>query len=155
MKRVITGQKRYRHAFTFIELVIVLGIISLVLVVTVPRLGGIYDRVLVEEQTRIVEQDLLWLRSEARRTGVATVFRCNGANGYTMTVVENDESKAENRPFVSERVSMSSNARYGLVVFQARGTAFEKCTLTFSAGKEKRIIVVNNLGRIRVGRGNG
>ena len=101
MKRVITGQKRYRHAFTLIELVIVLGIISLVLVVTVPRLGGIYDRVLVEEQTRIVEQDLLWLRSEARRTGVATVFRCNGANGYTMTVVENDESKAENRPFVS------------------------------------------------------
>ena len=55
MKRVITGQKRYRHAFTLIELVIVLGIISLVLVVTVPRLGGIYDRVLVEEQTRIVE----------------------------------------------------------------------------------------------------
>ena len=56
MKRAITGQKRYRHAFTLIELVIVLGIISLVLVVTVPRLGGIYDRVLVEEQTRSVEQ---------------------------------------------------------------------------------------------------
>lgn len=154
MKRESIGLKKYRHAFTLIELVMVLGIISVVLVVTVPRLGAIYDRVLVEEQTRIVEQDLLWLRSEARRTGAAAIFQSGVGEGYNLTVVDNKESKTEHRAFVSERVSMSSNARYGVVIFQARGTAFEKCTLTISAGKEKRTIVVNNLGRIRVGRGN-
>lgn len=154
MKRESIGLKKYRHAFTLIELVMVLGIISVALVVTVPRLGAIYDRVLVEEQTRIVEQDLLWLRSEARRTGAAAIFQSGVGEGYNLTVVDNKESKTEHRAFVSERVSMSSNARYGVVIFQARGTAFEKCTLTISAGKEKRTIVVNNLGRIRVGRGN-
>lgn len=154
MRRAIIVPKKYRHAFTLIELILVLGIISVVLVVTVPRLGNAYDRVLVEEQTRIVEQDLLWLRSEARRTGAATVFKSGVGNGYNLTVVENSESKVEHRLLISERVAIASNARYGLVIFQARGTAFEKCTLTICAGKEKRTVVVNNLGRIRVGRGN-
>lgn len=154
MRRAIIEPRKYRPAFTLIELIMVLGILSVVLVVTVPRLGNAYDRVLVEEQTRIVEQDLLWLRSEARRTGAATVFQSGIGNGYNLTVVENGESKVEHRAFVSDRVTMSSNARYGLVIFQARGTAFEKCTLTMTAGKEKRTVVVNNLGRIRVGRGN-
>lgn len=153
MKKVITEQIRYRHAFTLIELVIALGIISIVLVVTVPRLGSVYDRVLVEEQTRMVEQDLLWLRSEARRTGAATIFQSGSEKVYRLTIFENNENKVEQRGFVSDRITMSSNARYGVIIFQARGTAFEKCTLTIRAGKEVRTIVVNNLGRIRVGRG--
>ena len=47
-----------RRAFTLIELVVVLGILSLLLVVTVPRVGALYDRQLVEQQVRLLEKDL-------------------------------------------------------------------------------------------------
>ena len=41
-----------RRAFTLIELVVVLGILSLLLVVTVPRVGALYDRQLVASGKR-------------------------------------------------------------------------------------------------------
>lgn len=74
-----------RRAFTLIELVVVLGILSLLLVVTVPRVGALYDRQLVEQQVRLLEKDLIWLRAEAQRSGEKASFaRCEG--GYRLTV---------------------------------------------------------------------
>lgn len=155
MNEVIIVQKKYRRAFTLIELLVVLIIISVMLVFAVPRLGALYDRQLVEQQIRLIEKDLLWLRSEARRTGAAAMMQSGVEGGYRLTVVVGGETKSEQRTLVSERLQLSTNARYGQVVFQPQGTAFEKCTLTIRSGKEVRTVVVNNLGRIRVGRGHG
>lgn len=154
MKKANIAPKKHRRGFTLIECIVVLAVISLVLIVTVPRLGIIYDRQLVEQQVRLVESDLLWLRSEAARTGGPTIMQCGVGEGYTLTILENEEAKTETRALVSKRLTMSTNARYGQVIFQPRGTAFEKCTIRIQSGEVVRTVVVNNLGRIRVGRGH-
>ena len=114
-----------RRAFTLIELVVVLGILSLLLVVTVPRVGALYDRQLVEQQVRLLEKDLIWLRAEAQRSGEKASFvRCEG--GYRLTVRDANGEQTQTK-------------------------AFDKCTLTVRCGEQARTLVVSNLGRIRVG----
>ena len=69
MRKTIIAQKKHRRAFTLIELVVVMFIMGLLLMVAVPRVGALYDRQLVEQQAQLLEKDLIWLRSEARKMG--------------------------------------------------------------------------------------
>ena len=110
-----------RRAFTLIELVVVLGILSLLLVVTVPRVGALYDRQL----------------------------RCEG--GYRLTVRDANGEQTQIKALVSERLRLQANSLTGQIVFEPRGTAYDKCTLTVRCGEQARTLVVSNLGRIRVG----
>lgn len=139
-----------RRAFTLIELVVVVGILSLLLVVTVPRVGALYDRQLVEQQVRLLEKDLIWLRAEAQRSGEKASFaRCEG--GYRLTVRDANGEQMQTKALVSERLRLQANSLTGQIVFEPRGTAYDKCTLTVRCGEQARTIVVSNLGRIRVG----
>lgn len=151
MKKGTIGRKRHRPAFTLIELVVVLAICGLLLVVTVPRIGALYDRQLVEQQARLLENDLVWLRSEARRSGENASFRRQGSDGYSLTVQGEDGVRSEMRTLVSPRLQLSTTSTGGQIIFQPRGTAYEKCTVTLRCGEQARTVVVNNLGRIRVG----
>lgn len=151
MKKGIFGQNRHRNAFTLIELVVVLAICGLLLAVTVPRLGALYDRQLVEQQARLLERDLIWLRSEARRSGENAAFKRQGSTSYSLTVQGEDGSRSEMRALVSDRLRLSATSTGGQIVFRPRGTAYEKCTVTLRCGEAVRTVVVNNLGRIRVG----
>ena len=139
-----------RRAFTLLELVVVLAIMALVLTVTVPSVGALYDRQLVEQQARVLEQDLMWLRSEAQRSGKSTTFE-RKASGYTLTVETTEGSQVQRKTLVSGRVKLSANSLSGEITFAPRGTAFEKCTLTVRVGKQARTVIVSNLGRVRVG----
>lgn len=146
MCRKVFGQSVHRRAFTLIELVVVLAILSLLLLVAVPKVGAVYDRQLVEEQAELLEKDLSWLRSEAKRSGSKTVFQCS-AEDYILTTAGGGQKKT----LLSKRLTLAANTSRGRIVFEPRGTAFEKCTVIISCGKEKRSVVVSNLGRIRVG----
>lgn len=142
--------QKCRRAFTLIELVVVLFIISLVLVVAVPRLGALYDRQLVEEQASILEKDLLWLRSMAMSNGERASFRA-GTDGYSLSVRDQNGTRKEEKTLVSARMVLETNSSSGAIIFEPRGTAFEKCTVTLSCGREARSVIVSNLGLVRVG----
>lgn len=147
MKKAIIARRKPRRAFTLIELVVVLAIIGVLLMVVVPRVGVIYDRQLVEQQARVLEQELLWLRSEARSSGEKATFKRENSSSYTLSAA----GKTERRELVSERVTLSASALGGQIIFEPRGTAFDKCTLTLRCGTQTRTVVVSNLGHIRVG----
>lgn len=147
MNKEPIAQKNGRHAFNLIELVVVLAIMALLLMVVVPRVGALYDRQLVVQQARLLEEDLLWLRSEAQRTGEKTVFQREDSGGYSLSV----GTRRETRVLISARMTLSASSRGGRIVFEPRGTAFDKCTLTLHCGQQTRTVVVNNVGRVRVG----
>lgn len=152
MSRERIGQKKYRPGFTLIELLVVLVIMSLVLVVMVPKLGAIYDRQLVEQQVDILEKELMWLRTEAQRTGNPAIFKCLEGHGYALTVEGPMGKQSDTREVVNKRVRLDMNTTGRQIVFYAKGSVFEKGTLTVRCGDEVRSIVVNNFGRIRVGK---
>ena len=145
-------QKKYQPGFTLIELLVVLVIMSLVLVVMVPKIGAIYDRQLVEQQVGIIEKELMWLRSEAQRTGEPAIFKCIKGQAYALTVEGDTGKQSETREVVNKRVRLDMNTTGRQIVFYSKGGVFEKGTLTIRCGNEVRTIVVNNFGRIRVGR---
>lgn len=147
MKKAIIARRKPRRAFTLIELVVVLAIIGVLLMVVVPRVGAIYDRQLVEQQARVLEQELLWLRSEARSSGEKATFKRENSSSYTLSAA----GTTERRELVSERMTLSASALGGQIIFEPRGTAFDKCTLTLRCGTQTRTVVVSNLGHIRVG----
>lgn len=147
MKKAIIARRKPRRAFTLIELVVVLAIIGVLLMVVVPRVGAIYDRQLVEQQARVLEQELLWLRSEARSSGERATFKRENSSSYTLSAA----GKTERRELVSEHMTLSASALGGQIIFEPRGTAFDKCTLTLRCGTQTRTVVVSNLGHIRVG----
>lgn len=128
----------------------VLAILSLLLIVTVPQIGSLYDRQLVEQQTRLLEKDLIWLRSEAQRTGEKTAF-ARYENGYSLTVRDADGEHIQTKKLVSDRMQLQTSSLSGKIVFEPRGTAYDKCTVTLRCGEQSRAVVVSNLGRIRVG----
>ena len=150
MNRGIFAQSADRRAFTLIELVVVLGILSLLLVVAVPRVGALYDRQLVEQQVRLLEKDLIWLRAEAQRSGENASF-ARSSGGYSLTVRDADGTHTQTKTLVSERMRLQTSSLDGGIVFEPRGTAYVKCTLTLRCGEQARTLVVSNLGRIRVG----
>ena len=148
--------RRKNHpAFTLIELLVVLIIMSLLLVVTVPKIGAIYDRQLVEQQAEIIEKEMIWLHSEAQHTGKSTFFKCVDAQSYALTVEQPMGVQSDTRTVVNKRIHLRMNTTSQQIVFHPTGGVFDKGTLTIQCGKEVRTISVNNFGRIRVGRGNG
>lgn len=147
MKKGAIARRKVRRAFTLIELVVVLAIMALLLMVVVPRVGALYDRQLVEQQARLLEQELLWLRGEAQRCGEKTIFQREGSDSYSLSV----DGARETRTLVSARMTLSASSRGGRIIFEPRGTAYDKCTLTLRCGKQTRTVAVNNLGRVRVG----
>lgn len=149
MNRKTFAQNKHR-AFTLLELVVVLAIVSLLLVVAVPKVGVLYDRQIVEQQARLLEKDLIWLRSEAQRSGSKASFK-RQSDGYTLTVQDADGKHVQTKALVSRRVRLSTNSLTGAITFEPRGTAYEKCTLTVRCGKQARTVIVSNLGRVRVG----
>lgn len=147
MKKATIVRRKPRRAFTLIELVVVLAIIAVLLLVVVPRVGALYDRQLVEQQAHLLEQELLWLRSEARSSGEKATFKREDKSSYSLSAA----GKTERRELVSARMTLSASALGGQIIFEPRGTAYDKCTLTLRCGKQTRTVVVSNLGHIRVG----
>lgn len=147
MKKGAIARRKVRRAFTLIELVVVLAIMALLLMVVVPRVGALYDRQLVEQQARLLEQELLWLRGEAQRCGEKTILQREDSDSYSLSV----NGAREMRTLVSTRMTLSASSRGGRIIFEPRGTAYDKCTLTLRCGKQTRTVAVNNLGRVRVG----
>ncbi len=148
MKGGSSVQRKPRHAFTLIELVVVLAISGLMLVVVVPRVGALYDRQLLEQQTRLLEEELLWLRSETQVRGVVSSLQLDGDGGYRLQV----QRQVEQRTLVSSRMRIEASSRAGRIAFSPPcSTAFEKCTLTLRLGEQTRTVAVSDLGRVRVG----
>lgn len=147
MKKAIIVRRKPRRAFTLIELVVVLAIIGVLLMVVVPRVGAIYDRQLVEQQAHLLEQELLWLRSEARSSGEQATFKRENSSSYSLSAA----GETERRELISARMTLTASALGGQIIFEPRGTAYDKCTLTLRCGQQTRTVVVSNLGHIRVG----
>lgn len=148
MNRGIFAQREPRRAFTLIELVMVLAISGLLLVVVVPRIGALYDRQLLEQQARLLEEELLWLRGETQVRGIVTSLQLDGDDGYRLQV----QRRVEQRDLVSSRMRIEASSRAGRIAFSPpRSTAFEKCTLTLHLGEQTRTVAVSDLGRVRVG----
>ena len=110
-------QKKYQPGFTLIELLVVLVIMSLVLVVMVPKIGAMYDRQLVEQQVNIIEKELMWLRSEAQRTGEPATFKCLKGQAYALTVEGITGKQSETREVVNKRVRLNMNTTGRQIVF--------------------------------------
>lgn len=62
-----------------------------------------------------------------------------------------NSEQTQTKALVSERLRLQANSLTGQIVFEPRGTAYDKCTLTVRCGEQARTLVVSNLGRIRVG----
>lgn len=150
MRKTIIAQKKHRRAFTLIELVVVMFIMGLLLMVAVPRVGALYDRQLVEQQAQLLEKDLIWLRSEARRSGEKAFFQ-GASQSYSLTVKDGQGTHTQTKALVSARMVLETSARERQIIFEPIGTAFDKCTVTLRCGAQARTVVVNNLGQIRVG----
>ncbi|MDO4281085.1 MAG: type II secretion system protein [Peptococcaceae bacterium] len=155
MKKGITWRRKYLRAFTFVELVVVLAIIGLVLVAVVPRITASQDRRILEEQTRLVESELIWLRSEARRSGLGAAFIREDARSYKLQIGVTGGYDSETRTLVSDRVQLSINTGNRRIIFHTNGTVYEKGTITLKCGNQGRTLVINNMGQIRVGVANG
>lgn len=152
MKKAILERKNYPKGFSLLELLVVLTIMGLVLAMAVPRLVAIYDRELLSEQAYIIEEDLRWLKAQARASGEDASFKSQG-DGYSLSVKKNGTTESKKRDLLNERMTISASSFGGQIIFKPRGTAYYKCTLTLRLGSQKRTVVVNNLGRVRVGVG--
>ncbi len=149
----ILSQKDMQTGFSLIECVVVLCIMALVLWVSVPALGNIYEKQLVEQQTRLIEEQLVWLRSEAQEKECRASFRVINKGQYALSVIDGDGSQTKEYSLMHHRLSLESNAQDGTIEFSKEKTSFEKCRVIIKGKYQSRHIVVSNLGRIRVEEG--
>lgn len=155
MRKTVIRPKRQQTGFTLAELVVVLAIAGLLLSLTLPRVGALYDDVLLSRQAHILEKDLLWLRAQARLKGVTATCRRTDDSHYSLTLAPDAEGSIQSakRALISPRLHLSVSASKDQVVFQPRGTAYDKCTFILTSGRSSRQVVVSNLGRVRVAGG--
>lgn len=153
MKRAALRPKNHRSGFSLLELVVALFMMATLLAVVVPRMQTIYEGELIEQQVRILEEDLRLLRSEAKNTGEDAIFRVQ-EGGYTLTTKKEGAVKSETRTLVSPGIHIRTSSYDGQIIFKPRGTAYDKCSVILTLGGAERTVVVNSLGRIRVGVNN-
>lgn len=144
------AQKRNRQAFTLVECLVVLAIIAIVLWVGVPALGKIYEQQLLEQQTRLLEEELIWLRSEAKRTSIPASFKVIDQHTYRLTIGVGETSESTTHTLIHKRLSLTCNATEGTVLFSPAKTAFTKCTITVRGKYAMRKVVVSDFGRVKV-----
>lgn len=150
MNKTVIALKKIPAGFTLLELVVVLAISALLLAVTVPRAGALYDDVLLSRQSHALEKDLLWLRGQARTKGLPGTFRVTDDSHYALTLGSGADAQTETRPLMSRRLRLSAGSIDQEIIFQPRGTSYTKCTLTLHAGSHHRSVIVSDFGRVRV-----
>lgn len=153
------------HGFTFIELLITLGVAAVLATSAIPVLLDLADRHRLRGAAESLRGDLLLARAEALRLnvpvsvsfGIEEATRwcyalsdagpCDCLDGGCM-VAGAPAHGADAARF--RRVGLSTNLRLGAATFQpARGTV-NAGTVTLTAGTRAVDIVLSTLGRIRL-----
>ena len=153
---------RARRGFTFIEVLVVLTLSSVVLTLGVLAFGGYFRRVAAERAAQVFAQDLTFARNWATRGRRPVVIRFYESGlWYEMEEQGTATDLAQRRFGVNADIDLSGVALDFVgdsVVFDSRGiadlsgAAGPLGTATFSSGAERYTVSFNSMGASKIDR---
>ncbi len=151
-----------QKAFTFIELLILVAIISLLLVITDANLFSLLEKQSTQSATQQFFADLQFARSEAIKRNLP-VHICPSIDGQQCTAkwqntyiifLINDDAAHDNKDIL--RVNRFSNnlsvthSNHPLITFRGDGSCLTRITLWMQNGASAQKVVIYDSGRARI-----
>ncbi len=145
-----------RRAFTLIEMVVVLFILSVLLLVALPNVSESMDRQKSMSAAKLLMSDLHLLQEKSRSPGMKGHLRIQDrGRGYDLLL---QDGNGDRKVFLSRE--MPKNLKVGVnlsttdvVLFKEDGSSQSFCTFSISQmnGSDPYQIVVYKTGRVREG----
>lgn len=139
-----------RHAFTLVELVVVLAVIGIVTAITLPRFAGLLDWIAVDTAARDVTASIAVARNAAIMLGVRSRALIGSDSLRVDRLVGDSWGRLQQWPGPAAQ-GVSLDVSNPTVVFDALGLGWgpSNTTVALRRGDRSAMITVSRVGRVK------